>query len=338
MKRAWRGFGILTCVVLMAASSTFAAEEGWLVDLKAAKEKAAAEGKDLFMEFTGSDWCPPCISFKKKVLDTDVFKTGAPESYVLLKLDNPRDKSKQTPEEIEQYKKLSAEFKITGVPTVILADAQGKPFVKMVGYGGQEPDVYVKELVAKQDVRKTRDTQLAKAEKAEGSAKAKLLDQAISGIDSELAMSQYRDLIDQIVTLDGDNSAGLKAKYEGVLNLVNIRAALQEIVKSAGAGGVDDAAKKLDELIAEKNLAGEGLQEALFLKAQMLFRSDKAKSKVTLITAQKAAPETKIATQIEGILKQFFPDEDKTETKDDTKSEDKPAAAKAEKTDKSEKK
>lgn len=323
MKREWRGFGILTCVVFLAASTTFAAEEGWLVDFKAAKEKAAAEGKDLFMEFTGSDWCPPCIKFKKEVLDSEVFKTAAPESYILLKLDSPRDKSKQTPEEIEQYKKLSAEFKVSGVPTVILADAQGKPFVKMVGYGGQPADVYVKELVAKKDVRKTRDEQLAKAEKAEGAEKAKLLDQAIAGIDSELALSTYRDLIDQIVQLDSANSAGLKAKYEGAINLIAIRTALQDIIRSAGAGGGDEAAKKIDELIAEKNLQGEALQETLFMKAQILFRSDKDKSKETLLTAQKIVPDSKIAKQIEDILKRFFPDETKTPKSDDTKAEKK---------------
>jgi len=320
MKRDWRGFGILTCLVLVA-SSTFAAEEGWLVDFKAAKEKAAAEGKDLFMEFTGSDWCPPCIKFKKEVLDSEVFKTAAPESYILLKLDNPRDKSKQTPEEIEQYKMLSAEFKISGVPTVILADAAGKPFVKMVGYGGQQADVYVKDLVAKKDLRKTRDEQLAKAEKAEGVEKAKLLDQAISGIDSELALSQYRDLIDQIVTLDSANGAGLKAKYEGAINQVAIRTALQEIGRSAGAGGGEEAAKKIDELIAEKNLQGDSLQETLFMKAQILFRSDKAKSKETLLTAQKVSPDSKVAKQIDEILKRFFADEVKTPQSDDTKSD-----------------
>lgn len=313
MNRVWKMFFVLASIALLSGASTYGAEEGWLVDFKAAKEKAAKEGKELFMEFTGSDWCPPCINFKKKVLDTEVFKTAAPESYVLLKLDNPKDKSNQTPEEIEQYKKLSAEYKITGVPTVILADAEGKPFVKMVGYGGQEPDVYVKELVAKKDLRKTRDESLAKAEKAEGADKAKLLDQAIAGVDSELALTQYRDIIDQIIKLDGEDAAGLKSKYEGVLNVSVVRESLQEIMKSIKPDTIEEGVKKIDELIADKKPQGEGLQETLFLKAQLLFRSDKAKSKEILISAQKAAPESRIGQQIGAILKQFFADEPKEE-------------------------
>ena len=75
--------------------------DGWLVDFEKAKAQAAKEGKSLLMEFTGSDWCPPCKSLAEKVLTKEVFKKEVPKDFVLLKLDNPRDKSKQTPEEIE---------------------------------------------------------------------------------------------------------------------------------------------------------------------------------------------------------------------------------------------
>ncbi|MDE2657762.1 MAG: thioredoxin family protein, partial [Verrucomicrobiota bacterium] len=93
------------------------ADEGWIVDFEKAKAQAAKEGKSILMEFTGSDWCPPCKALTANVLSKDVFKTEMPKSFVLLKLDSPRDKSKQTPEEIEQYKVLSAKYGIQGVPT-----------------------------------------------------------------------------------------------------------------------------------------------------------------------------------------------------------------------------
>ena len=72
-------------------------ESGWLVDLAEAKAKSAEEGKSILMEFTGSDWCPPCMALHDNVLTSDVFKQQIPEKFILLKLDNPRDKSKQTP-------------------------------------------------------------------------------------------------------------------------------------------------------------------------------------------------------------------------------------------------
>ena len=95
--------------VIFTLSGNAYAEEGWLVSFEKAKQQAAKEGKPILMEFTGSDWCPPCKALHKNVLVKDDFKNEMPKHFVLLKLDNPRDKSKQTPEEIEQYKELSQE-------------------------------------------------------------------------------------------------------------------------------------------------------------------------------------------------------------------------------------
>ena len=99
------------------------AADGWLVDFEKAKAQAAKEGKSILMEFTGSDWCPPCIQLEKNVLSQEAFKTGAPKNFILLKLDSPRDKSKQTPKEIEQYQVLSKQYAVQGVPTIFLTDA-----------------------------------------------------------------------------------------------------------------------------------------------------------------------------------------------------------------------
>ena len=124
----------LTLLAVIGLSLTAVAEEGWLVDFAKAKAQSAKEGKPILMEFTGSDWCPPCKALHKNVLTSAVFKKQMPEKFILLKLDNPRDKSKQTPAEIAQYKKLSSEYKVRGVPTVIIADAKGKEQHRQVGY------------------------------------------------------------------------------------------------------------------------------------------------------------------------------------------------------------
>ena len=124
----------LTLLAVVGLSLTAVAEEGWLVDFAKAKAQSVKEGKPILMEFTGSDWCPPCKALHKNVLTSAVFKKQMPEKFILLKLDNPRDKSKQTPAEIAQYKKLSSEYKVRGVPTVIIADAKGKEQHRQVGY------------------------------------------------------------------------------------------------------------------------------------------------------------------------------------------------------------
>jgi len=145
-------FSIRMALAVMISTlfvSTALAEEGWLVDFEKAKAQAAKEGKPILMEFTGSDWCPPCKALHKNVLTSDVFKQQMPKKFILLKLDNPRDKSKQTPEEIAQYKKLSAEYNVEGVPTIIVADAAGKEQHRQVGYSRSEtPQEWVTKLIA----------------------------------------------------------------------------------------------------------------------------------------------------------------------------------------------
>ena len=88
---------VALAAVIFTLSGNAYAEEGWLVSFEKAKQQAAKEGKPILMEFTGSDWCPPCKALHKNVLVKDDFKNEMPKHFVLLKLDNPRDKSKQTP-------------------------------------------------------------------------------------------------------------------------------------------------------------------------------------------------------------------------------------------------
>ena len=205
--------------------STALAEEGWLVDFEKAKAQAAKEGKPILMEFTGSDWCPPCKALHKNVLVKDIFKEEMPKHYILLKLDNPRDKSKQTDAEKAQYKELAREYKVTGVPSVFLADADGNPFFKSSGYGGQSADEWVEQMVGKSGIPKA----LAKAEKAKGIERAKLLDTALTMMGSKFANESHGEKIDEIINLDAENKAGLKVKYEGARKAVQFKEALNQI-------------------------------------------------------------------------------------------------------------
>ena len=287
---------------------TAQADEGWVVDFEKAKAQAAKEGKSILMEFTGSDWCPPCKALHKNVLIKDVFKTEMPKSFVLLKLDSPRDKSKQTPEEIEQYKVLSAKYGVKGVPTIFLADAKGRPYYETVGYSGDPADKYVANLNEQIATLAKRDAAFAKAEKASGAEKAKLLADGLSLVNDEMALKTYGDVVSQIIELDADNKAGLKAKFEGLKNSVGFKAELEAATRGS-RDKPEETLAAIDKLIAEKEPTGEALQEAVFSKSAILFQTDKAKAKELLLEAQKLAPESETGKRIDGILEQFFKDE-----------------------------
>ena len=288
--------------------TTAQAAEGWLVDFEEAKAQAAKEGKSILMEFTGSDWCPPCKALTANVLSKEVFKTEMPKSFVLLKLDSPRDKSKQTPEEIEQYKVLSAKYGIQGVPTIFLADTKGRPYYETVGYSGDPADKYVANLKEQLGTLAKRDAAFAKAEKATGTEKAKLLAEGLSLVDDEMALKTYSEVVAEIIELDADDKAGLKTKFDGLKNSVEFKSEL-EATMSSNRGKPEDILAAIDKLIAEKKPTGAALQEAVFMKSSILFQTDKAKAKEMLLEAKELAPESETGKRIDGILERFFKDE-----------------------------
>ena len=299
--------GVGTAAILSLTVATQAAEV-WIVDFEKAKAQAAKEGKSILMEFTGSDWCPPCKALHKNVLVKDVFKTEMPKSFVLLKLDSPRDKSKQTPEEIEQYKTLSAKYGIKGVPTIFLADAKGRPYYETVGYSGDPAEKYVANLKDQLGTLAKRDAAFAKAEKADGTEKAKLLAEGLSLVNDEMALKTYGDVVSQIIELDADNEAGLKAKFAGLKNSVGFKAELEATMRGS-RGEPEDTLAAIDKLIEEKKPTGVALQEAIFYKGTIHFQTDKAKAKELLLEAQELAPKSETGSRIEGILERFFKDE-----------------------------
>ncbi len=122
----------LAAVSLSAAVTTTALaapDEGWTADYDAALAQAKKENKSVMLEFTGSDWCPPCKLMYKNVFSKKEFVEAASKDFVLVKLDFPRaDK-----ELAKKNKPLAEKYEIRGYPTVVLTDADGKEFSRAVG-------------------------------------------------------------------------------------------------------------------------------------------------------------------------------------------------------------
>ena len=134
----------IVCCMLMAVSALWvrAAEGDWTTDLVHAQARAKAEKKMVLMDFTGSDWCPPCKALHKNVLSAKEFLDFAKDHLVLVQLDFPRGK-KQSAELKKANRALSEKYEIEGFPTVIVLDADGKVLKKEVGYSGGNAKDYV---------------------------------------------------------------------------------------------------------------------------------------------------------------------------------------------------
>lgn len=134
--------GLLVCL----AARLQAAE--WLTDVPKALEKAKAEKKLVLLEFTGSDWCPPCKALHANVMTSKKFEDYADKHLVLVELDYPQHKE-QSAELKKANEALAKEFKIQGYPTVIVLDPDRKELKNILGYSGEKPDEYIAKLEAK---------------------------------------------------------------------------------------------------------------------------------------------------------------------------------------------
>ena len=47
----------------------------WLTDLPAAEARAKTQGKVVFVDFQGSDWCTGCILMHREIFPTPQFRT-----------------------------------------------------------------------------------------------------------------------------------------------------------------------------------------------------------------------------------------------------------------------
>ena len=130
------------------ATGLFADEKvKWMTDVPKAIEKAKAEKKLVLLDFTGSDWCPPCKALHKNVLTSSEFESYAAKNLILVEVDFPRQKE-QTEDLKNANKALAKKYKIEGYPTVILLTPEGKELSKAVGYGGAKPEEFIAKLEA----------------------------------------------------------------------------------------------------------------------------------------------------------------------------------------------
>lgn len=120
------------------------AQLDWLTDFEVAKAKARSEDKLLFIDFTGSDWCPPCIMLKKEVFSQPEFADYAAQNLVLLEVDFPRRKE-QSAEQKAANQMLAQQFGIEGFPTIVVLDGSGK-IRGQLSYMPGGPKAFIAEL------------------------------------------------------------------------------------------------------------------------------------------------------------------------------------------------
>lgn len=179
-------------------------------DVNSALPIAQKEGRDIMLEFTGKEWCPPCIHLRTKILESAEFEQAVGDKYVLVEVIFPRLPSAVAaiPEEKRNAnEKLLVHHRIeTGLPTVLLLDEKGLPYAQVAGARRTTAD-YLKELEAAAAVRTTRDAAFSRAAGLKGMERAAALAEGLNAIP-ENCRDKYVDIVNEINALDPQNTLG----------------------------------------------------------------------------------------------------------------------------------
>jgi thiol-disulfide isomerase/thioredoxin len=245
----------------LAAFTAVAAEPVWLTDLDAAKAQGAKENKPVLVDFTGSDWCPPCKALHKNVFESAEFAAVA-SKYVLVELDYPKSKP-QAPELKAKNAELSKQFGITGFPTVLLIDAKsGDVFGKTVGFGGQTAKEYLDKLASFKNTPEGKAA-LVQEQKAvaDRSAKSRVLGQkinaAIADKDFKVAEAALEEMFADVT---GPRKAVMPFNKARILIMIDPTAkeqALKYIDEALAITGGDETLAKPFKAFREKIVSGE---------------------------------------------------------------------------------
>ncbi len=280
--------------------------------VEAAMPLAKEQGCDIMLEFTGREWCPPCIHLRTKILETAEFEQAAGGKYVLVEVVFPRlpaavaaipEAQRNANEKLLAYHRIE-----TGLPTVLLLDAEGYPYAQVAGARRTTAE-YLEALEAAAAVRVVRDAAFAKARGLQGLERAAALAEGLNAIP-ENCRDKYPDVVNEINALDPQNTLGYARVLTRHANYQRQEAAFREIMQ-----------KMRGRLTAENLSAAEQMLQ-LYLQtpdlepelAQMAWRSlgdiyALQRRYTDVYTAYKkaldAAPDSRVAPRLRSAVQHY---------------------------------
>ncbi len=100
----------------------------WQHNWNEATSQSQKGHKHILLNFSGSDWCLPCMRMHKNIFGSNEFTTFASQNLVMYNADFPRNKKNQLSKEIEkQNNALADQYNKEGhFPFTVLLDSNGK--------------------------------------------------------------------------------------------------------------------------------------------------------------------------------------------------------------------
>jgi thioredoxin-related protein len=135
-------------LLAIAFMAFFSTNVTWLGDFDSAKTQAVQQHKLILVNFSGSDWCGPCIRLRKEILESATFEAYATDHLVLVRADFPRQKKNQlSKEQVKLNEALADKYNSDGkFPYTLLVDETGKVLYQWDGFPNETTDQFISQI------------------------------------------------------------------------------------------------------------------------------------------------------------------------------------------------
>jgi thioredoxin-related protein len=132
-------------ILLIVFSSLLLLSNGWLTNFDAATKTATQKHQLILLNFSGSDWCGPCIRLRKEIFESNIFISFADSNLVLVNADFPRNKKNRlSDDQTKQNDSLADKYNPEGkFPYTLLVNANGKVVKEWDGFPDETPANFV---------------------------------------------------------------------------------------------------------------------------------------------------------------------------------------------------
>ena len=135
-------------LLFLTLSSTLFSQPRWQSNFENARTKAKRDNKPIILNFSGSDWCGPCIKMTRDIFDKDSFINYANSHLVMVRADFPRSKNNQLdPKQTKHNEALAEKYNPQGkFPLTLLLDANGKVLKTWDGFKSGTPEGFIEQI------------------------------------------------------------------------------------------------------------------------------------------------------------------------------------------------
>ena len=260
MKSALRWCSLFTLAA--AVTAPVRAGDSWYLEFEEGRAAAKAQGKDLLIDFGGSDWCLPCkLAQGARPLEGRVHQAGGWH----VRARRHRSASNRPDSDLDRSE-TAVRGNATEVLDFVVPDGRAcggrRPAIPCERRTAthSDPESYWNYLAPLRERGARLRAALSRAEALKGEKRAAELANALSEVDPRFISRFYADRVAELRTADPADSTGYLAFLDGRRALDEFQAPLD-----LHTAAIDPAA--VDSLIARAKLRGETLQEALVLRA-----------------------------------------------------------------------